>query len=218
MTGVFVTATGTEIGKTYVTSLLCRHYAKAGMSIRALKPVLSGYEPPQAAVSDSGVILSTLGCAVDEDAVAAITPWRFRAPLSPDMAAAREGRAIDFAALVEFCRPGDEDMLIVEGVGGAMVPLTETKTVLDWITALELPALVVAGSYLGTISHTLTTVAAMRVRNVAVAGVVVSESESEPVPLSETVETIGRFLPEMKVVGLPRGAADGAEIAALIAS
>lgn len=218
MTGVFVTATGTEIGKTYVTSLLCRHYTKTGLSVRALKPVLSGYEPQLAAVSDSGIILNALGNVVDEDAVAAITPWRFRAPLSPDMAAAREGRAIDFAALVEFCRPGDEDMLIVEGVGGAMVPLTDTKTVLDWIEVIELPALVVAGSYLGTISHTLTTVSAMLARNVAVAGVVVSESESEPVSLAETVETIGRFLSDTEVVGLPRGATDCAEIAALIAS
>lgn len=218
MTGVFVTATGTEIGKTYVTSLLCRHFSHQGLSVRALKPVLSGFEPAAAAESDSGLILRALGRPVDEAAIAEITPWRFGAPLSPDMAAAREGRSIDFSALVEFCRPADEDVLIVEGVGGAMVPLTDTKTVMDWIAALDMPALVVAGSYLGTISHTLTTVAAMQNRGVRIAGVVISESESGPVPLRETVETIARFLPDLPVVPLPRGEDNGVNLAALIAS
>ena len=145
-----------------------------------------------------------MGKTVSDAAVGEITPWRFAAPLSPDMAAKREGRAIDFEALVKFCQRGEEDFLLVEGVGGAMVPLTWSETVLDWIVTLGYPALVVAGSYLGTISHTLTTVNALRQRGAAVCGVVVSESESSPVPVSETVETIGRFLADIPVVGLTR--------------
>ena len=205
MTAHFITATGTEIGKTYVTAMLCRELRRNDKNVRALKPVLSGYEPELAGECDSGLILAALGQDVSDASIAEITPWRFAAPLSPDMAAAREGRAIEFSSLVEFCQPGDEDFLLVEGVGGAMVPLTERETVLDWVAALGYPALVVAGSYLGTISHTLTTVRAMRACGVTVSAVVVSESEVSPVPIAETVEAISRFLDDVAVVAVPRG-------------
>ena len=205
MSACFVTATGTEIGKTYVTTMLCRELRAQGLSVRALKPVLSGYEPAFAAECDSGLILEALGRSVSDTAIGEITPWRFEAPLSPDMAAARERRRIAFDQLVQFCRPGEEDFLIIEGVGGAMVPLTQTETVLDWILALGYPALVVSGSYLGTISHTLTTVHSMRDRGVAVCGVVVSESEISPVPMAETADTIARFLADVPVFTVPRG-------------
>ncbi|NKB57258.1 MAG: dethiobiotin synthase [Alphaproteobacteria bacterium] len=216
MSTCFITATGTEIGKTFVTTLLCRQLRTQGLTVRVLKPVLSGYEPEQAAESDSGLILEALGKPITEAAVDAITPWRFGAPLSPDMAAAREGREIDFDALVKFCQPGAEDRLLIEGVGGAMVPLTETETVLDWIVSIGAPAIVVAGSYLGTISHTLTTVCAIESRGGVIAGVVVSESAEAPVPLSETVDTIARFLPGLPVVALPRGETEAPDLTKLI--
>jgi len=85
-----------------------------------------------------------------------------------------------------------------------MVPLTGTETVLDWISALNVPALLVTGSYLGSLSHTLTAAGALRLRNIAIASVVVSESEENPVPLEETVETLGRFLGGVRVLALPR--------------
>ena len=205
MSACFITATGTEIGKTYVTTMLCREMRAKGLDVRALKPVLSGYDPEEAATCDSGLILQALGQPATDATIREVTPWRFAEPLSPDMAAAREGRAIDFDDLLDFCWQGAEEFLIVEGVGGAMVPLTESETVLDWIVALGYPALVVAGSYLGTISHTLTTVSAMCSRGASVAGIVISESEISPVPVSETIETISRFLPDIPVVGVPRG-------------
>jgi dethiobiotin synthetase len=204
MTTCFITATGTDIGKTVLTTALCRQLTDLGQNVRALKPVLSGYSPADLVDSDSGRILSSLGAAPSDDAVATMTPWRFSAPLSPDMAAARERRVIDFYALTEFCAPGAEDILLVEGVGGAMVPLTEDKTVLDWIIALDAPALVVTGSYLGSISHTLTTVAAMRARGAAIAAIVVSESLENPVPLAETIETMQRFLAPIPVFPMER--------------
>ena len=99
-----------------------------------------------------------------------------------------------------------------------MVPLTDRQTVLDWILALRAPALVVAGSYLGTISHTLTTIEAMRARGADVAAVVVSESADNPVPLAETVQTLRRFLGSTPVVTLPRADAPtvGADLIELL--
>ena len=204
MSAWFITATGTDIGKTVLTTTLCRQLTARGHAVRALKPILSGYSSDEKDDSDSGRILRSLGVAPSNEAVASITPWRFAAPLSPDMAAAREDRRIDFAALVDFCAPGDEDILLIEGVGGAMVPLTERETVLDWIIALKTPTLVVAGSYLGAISHTLTTVAAMRDRGAAIGAIVVSESLENPVPLHETIETMQRFLGSIPVFAMQR--------------
>ena len=211
MSTLFVTATGTEIGKTLVTAALCHQLRAAGRPVRALKPVLSGYDPATLADSDPGVLLASLGEAVSEEAVAEITPWRFSAaPLSPDMAAAREGRRLDLAEILAYCRAAEGDPLLIEGIGGAMVPLNERHTVLDWIAELGAPALVVAGSYLGTISHTLTTLAAIRGRDISVAGLVISESAESPVPLAETAETINRHagpLPTVLVARLPNGPA-----------
>jgi dethiobiotin synthetase len=101
------------------------------------------------------------------------------------------------AALVEFCA-GDA---IVEGIGGVMTPLNERETVLDWIVALDCPVLLVAGSYLGTLSHTLTAIAAMRARGIAPTAVIVSESPDAP-SLTDTVATLRRFVEP--VVALPR--------------
>ena len=208
MSTLFVTATGTEIGKTLAAAALCHELHAAGQPVCAVKPVLSGYDPATLAESDPGVLLASLGEAVTEEAVAAITPWRFAAPLSPDMAAAREGRRLDLAEIVAFCRAAEGDPLLIEGIGGAMVPLNDDHTVLDWIAALGGPALVVAGSYLGTISHTLTTLAAIRGRGIEVAGLVISESPESPVPPAETAQTIAKHagpLPIALVPRLPKG-------------
>ena len=139
----------------------------------ALKPVVSGFDPAAAADSDPGVLLAALGRAVTPEAVAEIAPWRFRAPLSPDMAARLEGRTVDVDAVVGFCREriaATEGVVVIEGVGGVMVPLDDRRTVLDWITALDVPAVLVSGSYLGAISHTLCALDVLVRRGVAVVG------------------------------------------------
>ena len=167
------------------------------------------YYPARLRESGAPASFESLGEAVTEEAIAAITPWRFAAPLSPDMAATREGRRLDLAEIVAFCRAAEGDPLLIEGIGGAMVPLNDDHTVLDWIAALGAPALVVAGSYLGTISHTLTTLAAIRGRGIEVAGLVISESPESPVPPAETAQTIAKHagpLPLALVPRLPEGA------------
>ena len=120
------------------------------------------------------------------------------------MAAAREGRRLDLAEIVAFCHAAEGEPLLIEGIGGAMVPLDDDHTVLDWIAELGAPALVVAGSYLGTISHTLTTLSAMRGRGVSIAGLVISESPESPVPPAETAATIARHAGRLPIAILPR--------------
>ena len=207
MAAYFVTSTGTDIGKTFVTAGADPLSARGRAVGHALKPVVSGYDPSVVETSDPAVLLSALGRQVSADEVEAIAPWRFRAPLSPDLAAAREGRSIDFGALVAFSRDAvDEEtgMLFIEGVGGIMVPLDANRTVLDWMAALQIPLLLVVGGYLGTISHTLTALDVLATRHLKVAAIVVSESERNPVELDDTVASIARFAHGAGVVGLPR--------------
>jgi dethiobiotin synthetase len=210
---VFVTATGTDIGKTFITAGLIRHFRGVGRLVGAIKPVVSGFDLETVAGSDPAVLLSALGRPVVPEEIDRISPWRFLAAASPDIAAEREGRAIDFNALVEFCRRAStvkNEMLLIEGVGGIMVPLDARHTVLDWMTALRLRLILVAGSYLGTISHTLTTLHVLSHRKLDIAAIVVSESPQSPVPLEDTIGTIARFADSIEVIGLPRLAA-GAE-------
>ena len=205
MRAFFVTASGTEVGKTVVACLLCWQLRAAGTRVRAVKPVITGFADDAPGGTDTALLLDAQGLDATPGAIAEASPWRFRAALSPDMAARREGRSIDFQGLVDFCRGlRDEagDVLLVEGLGGVLVPLTEKETVADWIAALEVPALLVTGSYLGTLSHTLTAAEALKARGIHVAAVIVSESADSPVPLAETVETLARFV--TPVLALPR--------------
>jgi len=98
-------------------------------------------------------------------------------------------------------------VLLIEGVGGVMVPLDDTRTVLDWIAALRVPAILIAGSYLGTISHTLTAFDVLRRREIVVRAIVVNESEGSTVPLDDTVKSIARFA-RAELLALPRHADD----------
>ena len=207
MSAYFVTSTGTDIGKTFVTAGLLRYLREAGQAVHALKPVVSGYNPSVVETSDPAVLLKALGRPVAADEVERIAPWRFRAPLSPDLAAAREGRSIDFAQLITFSRQAVDDekgILFIEGVGGIMVPLDAERTVLDWMAALKIPLLLVVGGYLGTISHTLTALDVLATRHLKTAAIVVSESERNPVELDDTVASIARFAHGVGVVGMPR--------------
>lgn len=208
MTAYFVTATGTDTGKTYVTAALLRHYRARDRKVRALKPIVSGFPGADMRGSDCGVLLAALGEPVNDETIAAISPWRFAAPLSPDMAAVREGRVIPYTELIAWCRGeialAREATLFIEGVGGVMVPLDARRTVLDWMADLRLPIVLVAGGYLGTISHTLTALAALATRGLAPLVLVLNETGPLPVPLADTVAAIARFAPGLPIVCLAR--------------
>jgi len=207
MTALFVTATGTDIGKTFVTMGLIRHLRGAGRTVAAIKPVVSGFEPASWQASDPALLLAALGRPVTLEEAAAVSPWRFKAPLSPHMAARCEGRTIAFLEVVEFCRramAARRGVLLIEGIGGVMVPFDERHTVLDLMSMLRIPIVLVAGSYVGTISHTLTALEVVARRNLDIAAVVVSESEASAASLADTVATIQQFADVLEVIGIPR--------------
>jgi dethiobiotin synthetase len=209
MPGLFVTATGTDVGKTFVTAGLIRAARRAGRPVEAMKPVLSGYDPADAASSDAGVLLEALGRPPTAEAVAEIAPWRFAAPLSPDMAAAAEGQSIDVTAVVAACRArlSSDRLTLVEGVGGVMVPLDAQHTILDLAAALALPVVLVSATALGAISHLLTARAVLKARGLSIAAIVLNESASSTVPVEATLATLARFCDEPLLVA-PRDAGE----------
>jgi len=153
---VFVTGTDTDAGKTVVSAWLCLH---AGADY--WKPIQSGHPPDR----DADAVARLSG--------ANICPERFllREPLSPFHAAKAEGLRIE---LDDFRLPQTKRPLVIEGAGGVLVPLNERLTMLDLMVRLGAPVIVAARSGLGTINHTCLTLAALRSRNLAVLGVVLS--------------------------------------------
>jgi len=219
MSAIFVTSTGTDIGKTFVTAGLIRHLRGTGQPVEGLKPVVTGFDPASAAVSDTGMILAALGYPLSPAEFDRVSPWRYAAPLSPDMAAWKEGKAVDFDVLVEFCRraiANHRGTLLIEGIGGVMVPLDERHTVLDWMAALGVPVVLVSGSYLGSLSHTLTALDALRWRDIAVSAIVLNETPGSSVSIADTRATLQRFAGPIPIVTLARGATDFTELAALL--
>lgn len=205
MVALFVTGTGTDIGKTYVSCALIRALKAKGALVDAFKPVVSGFDPKDAAASDPARLAAALG---DPAGVFRIAPRRYLAPLSPNIAARLEGEVlrlddmvIDAVARAAELRDG---LLLVEGAGGVMSPLTDTDTNLDMIAALGAPVLLVAGSYLGTISHVLTALVALRATKATVAAVVMSESLDAP-DLTQTAEALAPFLDGVPLFLAPRG-------------
>lgn len=194
MSKIFITASGTGVGKTFVTRALINQLRKNGRSVHALKPIATGFKSEDNKLSDTKLLLHALGLDADVQGIDNITPWRFREALSPDMAAAREQTYIPFDKLISFCeQENDRDVTLIEGIGGVMVPLDKKHLVLDWIAALQAPTLLIVGSYLGTLSHTLTAVSALETGGVEIIGIIVNESPNQPVPSEESAEIIARF-------------------------
>ena len=205
MTAIFITATGTDVGKTFVAASLIGHLRQLGHGVEAIKPIVSGFDPSQVASSDPGILLKALGLPITAEGIARISPWRFYAPLSPDLAARNEGRRIDVDKVVGFCQSAvdqRQEIMLIEGVGGIMVPLDDQRTILDVMMALRLPLILVAGSYLGTISHTLTALDSLFRRDMNLLAIIVSETPGSPVPLDDIVGTLSRFVEP--VIALPR--------------
>lgn len=214
MAAVFITGSGTEVGKTYVACLLLRELRRSGYDVVAFKPVATGMAPiddPAFAATDTALLLAAQGTAVAAASVAACTPWRFARPLSPDMAAAAEGRSLEFAAILEWARAAlrqaaSEALVLIEGVGGVMSPIATDALNIDLMAALECPAILVSGTYLGAINHALTAIEALRARNIPLQALVLSETAGSPVDFAATADALARFAPGIRIVPVRRDA------------
>ena len=209
MKAVFIAGSHTDVGKTWAACAILKAARAQGRSVAAFKPVVSGYLPSTAVTSDPGRLLAALGQDLTGYALEAMSPLRFEAALSPPMAARLEGVTLTLADLLAVCRPvlaaQTADLLLVEGAGGVMSPMAEDATGLDLQLALGLPTILVGGSYLGGVSHTLTALEVLRERGLAVLGIVVSQSADPDAPdFPQTVAAIARFAGDVPVLAAPR--------------
>jgi dethiobiotin synthetase len=201
---LFITGAGTGVGKTFVAAALAHQLSARGKKVVALKPVATGFRAGDPD-SDPAIFLRAAGLAPGEKNLARISPWRYAEPLSPDQAARHAGKTIAPKALVEYCRAAirENQMTLIEGIGGAFTPLAENFLVADWIKALRAPFLLVTGSYLGTLTHTLATLEALGRRKLAPKAIVVSQPLEAPVPLRETLASLTAEAGGVPVFPLP---------------
>lgn len=213
MHGLFVTGTDTGVGKTVVAGALCATLRARGERVAAWKPVVTGTDEPSPAgwPPDHELLAAASG-----GAAADVAPLTFGPAVSPHLAAELAGAAIEPAELVAAARRAAGDgLLVAEGVGGILVPLTAGYLVRDLARDLGLPVVIVAGPGLGTINHTLLTVEATRAAGLRVAAVVLSPWPAEADALERSNrDTIAR-LGGVGMATLPRVASpDTAALAA----
>lgn len=197
MRPIFVTGTGTDVGKTHILCAMLEAHRKAGGKARVMKPVISGFDPARLNETDTIRLMRANGDTLNGEGVQAVSPFRFKAPLSPDMAAYREHRELTIETVVNWCLDRIDRAVptIIEGAGGVMSPLTMDGLNLDLIQELDARPILVTGAYLGAISHTLT---ALRVMDRSCA-VIVNDWKASPVPAVDTARSIQRFAPRADV-------------------
>jgi len=172
-----VLATGTEIGKTYVSSALLRRARSRGLSVCAVKPVMSGFSDAALEASDAGQLAAACGDAASAQTLPRYCRFSFEEALAPNVAARRAGVEVRFDDLVDFVRrafAADADFSLAEGAGGVLSPVTDTHLNVDLATALNLPVVMATANYLGAVTHTLTALEACERRGARVAALAVS--------------------------------------------
>lgn len=173
--GLFITGTDTGVGKTVVAGAMAAYLRAAGRSVGVMKPAETGCRTGRDGLVpvDAGLLMRASGT---DDVLGAVCPYRFAEPLAPAVAASRAGRRIDTRLIVKIFRAiaAGHDLTLVEGAGGLMVPLSGKYLFLDLAAELGLPLVIVGRAGLGTINHTLLTVAAARERGLEVSGIILN--------------------------------------------
>jgi dethiobiotin synthetase len=197
--GVFVTGTDTGVGKSVAAAAICAALAARGERVAAFKPAVSGLDEEAGEFGHDHELLASVASA--GQSAEEVAPWRFGPPLSPHLAAELAGARIEPAQLVAAARA--HELLVCEGVGGLLVPITPGYLVRDLAIDLELPVVVAARTGLGTINHTLLTVEAARATGLKVAGVVMTPWPEEPSDMERSNRATIERLADVRVNGLP---------------
>ena len=190
--GLFVTGTGTEIGKTVVASVIARTIAAEGQRVHVFKPAVTGLD--EGVETDHALLRRASGSSQSDDEIA---PYRYGPAASPHLAAELAGEEIDPERLRQAAGAAAEgaDAIVCEGVGGLLVPLSPTYLVRDLATDLGYPLVLVASPGLGTINHTLLTLEAARAVGLEVKAVVLTPWPEQPTEIEtsngETIATLG---------------------------
>jgi dethiobiotin synthetase len=198
--GVFVTGTDTEVGKSVVAAAICATLAARGRRVAAFKPVVTGLDEEPGELGRDHELLASVASA--GQAPEEVAPYCFGPPVSPHLAAELAGTTVEPAELVAAAR--EHELLVCEGVGGLLVPITPGYFVRDLAMALDLPVVIAARPGLGTINHTLLTIEAARAGGLRVAAVVMTPWPAEPSAMERSNRATVERLGDVDVHGLPR--------------
>jgi dethiobiotin synthetase len=184
--GFLILGTDTSVGKTLVAGAIANWFHKQGHRVAVCKPCATGcVHRREGLVSEDAEFLAH--CADTPHGLSVVCPQRYAEALAPAVAAERAGQPLEWRAIDAAIQTmsKDADVMIVEGVGGVMVPMDSKNTFLDVAGWLKLPAIIVARPGLGTINHTLLTLHALRSRKIRIAGVVINRYPPETPPAAE---------------------------------
>jgi dethiobiotin synthetase len=215
--GLFVTGTDTGVGKTLVACALIHALAARGLKVAAMKPVAAGAsgEASDLANDDSRLLLRACGRGDIRD----VTPILLREAIAPHIAAAHEGRAIALEPIrAAYQRiAATADWVVVEGVGGFLVPLGPRLDTVDLARALALPVVMVVGLRLGCLNHALLTARAIEASGLAFAGWIANAIDSRMPAADENVAALVERLRAPLLGRLPRAVdADAKRLAGLL--
>ncbi len=177
--GVFLTGTDTNVGKTVATAALAVALRRTGANVGVMKPVETGAaRDGTSSVSDARRLRE---CCAPNESMELLNPYRFPLPVAPADAAHRAGAQIELPTILKAYRAlaGRHDYMLVEGVGGVLVPLTHTEDVRSLIKLLELPCLIVSRTGLGAVNHTRLTLMCLREADIPVAGVLLIHTSAD---------------------------------------
>jgi dethiobiotin synthetase len=184
--GIFVTGTDTGVGKTYVSAGIAEALIRRNVNVGVMKPAETGCRIRAGKLVPKDALLLMQSARVN-DPLSIVNPYCFKYPVAPSVAAVREKKTIDIdtilSAYTVLC--DKHDFVIVEGAGGIMVPLFGQFTYLDLAHVMRLSVLIVARPSLGTINHTLLSVAALKGRSIPIAGIVINYALSKKPGLAE---------------------------------
>ena len=171
MKGWFITGTDTEIGKTHITLALMEALKQQGNKVVGMKPVASGCDETDAGLRNSDALAIQAACS-SHKAYELVNPYSFKPPIAPHLAAHNNGILIDIEkiASIAYELAHDEDVILIEGVGGWKVPLSGGQMLADLATALDLPVILVVGMRLGCINHALLSAEAIGASGLQLAG------------------------------------------------
>jgi dethiobiotin synthetase len=202
--GLFVTGTDTGVGKTYVSAGIATALKRRGVDVGVMKPAETGCRISVGRLMPKDALLLMKSAHVN-DPLSLVTPYRFRKPLAPSVAAAREGKKIDPDKILKAFNALRErhEFMIVEGAGGVMVPLCGQYAYLDLARKIGLPVLIVARPGLGTINHTLLSIAALKGHKIAIAGIVINYAQDWKQGLAEeTSPAVIEKISGIRIVGI----------------
>ena len=173
--GVFVTGSDTGVGKTVIAGAIAAAIKAHGMDVGVMKPVASGAkEIDGSLVSEDVVFLKKIIDSTNDDDL--VNPVRLKPPIAPTIAAVKSGVPIDIDKVWKAYEVLSDrhDFVVVEGIGGLMVPVDDTLFVADLVRKMDLPLVIVGSDYLGTINHTLLTVEYAKSRNIRIKGIIIN--------------------------------------------